>query len=105
MNIQQALSVIQEDRHPGEGPYVYGGYARDKAAYERIVAGTVEGQTWRDARPAPDWSDIEPLLPLDPPPPPDTRPSKGQASGNSIPALRADVDAIWQALEDAGIVK
>ncbi len=38
-------------------------------------------------------------------PPPDTRPSKGQASGNSIPTLRADVDAIWQALEDAGIVK
>jgi hypothetical protein len=38
-------------------------------------------------------------------PGPDTRPSKGQSNGNSIPQLRADIDAIWQALEDAGIVK
>ena len=38
-------------------------------------------------------------------PPPDPRPQKGQASGDSIPQLRTDVDAIWQALEDAGIVQ
>ena len=105
MQVSEALDILQEQNDPGGNSYKYGGYPADQQSYEDIVAGVRPGQTWRDPRPPPTWAEIAILLPQDVPPPPDNRPDRGNASGNSIPALRDDIDAIWAVLESQGIVK